>query len=192
MQRISTTVRLNRSTLQFDDAAHARLEQYLAESAALLEGDPDPQEILGDLEQAVADQCVRRLPPDRSVVTLAELEAALQEIGSVQVPGASPAAAEHATRGAARPLQQISDGAVISGVCLGFARYFGLNVSALRVFAVLLLLLSGGGVILVYFALMLLMPFAPLEPGAGPLRWLPAKCRSLTEFLRAKFHLATS
>ena len=192
MQRISTTVRLNRSTLQFDDAAHARLEQYLAESAALLEGDPDPQEILGDLEQAVADQCVRRLPPDRSVVTLAELEAALQEIGSVQVPGASPAAAEHATRGAARPLQQISDGAVISGVCLGFARYFGLNVSALRVFAVLLLLLSGGGVILVYFALMLLMPFAPLEPGARPLRWLPAKCRSLTEFLRAKFHLATS
>jgi len=192
MQRISTTVRLNRSTLQFDDAAHARLEQYLAESAALLEGDPDPQEILGDLEQAVADQCVRRLPPDRSVVTLAELEAALQEIGSVQVPGASPAAAEHATRGAARPLQQISDGAVISGVCLGFARYFGLNVSALRVFAVLLLLLSGGGVILVYFALMLLMPFAPLEPGDRPLRWLPAKCRAFTEFLRAKFHLATS
>ena len=53
MQRLSTTVRLNRSVLQFDDAAHARLEQYLAESASLLEGDPDPQEILADLEQAV-------------------------------------------------------------------------------------------------------------------------------------------
>jgi phage shock protein PspC (stress-responsive transcriptional regulator) len=192
MQRISTTVRLNRSTLQFDDAAHARLEQYLAESAALLEGDPDPQEILGDLEQAVADQCTRRLPPDRRVVTLVELEAALQEIGSVQVPGASPAAAEYEARGAARPLQQISDGAVISGVCLGLARYFGLNVSALRVFAVLLLLLSGGGVILVYLALMLLMPYAPLVSGGPPLRWLPAKCRAFTEFLRAKFHLATS
>lgn len=192
MQRISTTVRLNRSTLQFDDAAHACLEQYLAESATLLEGDPDPQEILGDLEQAVADQCTRRLPPDRSVVTLAELEAALQEIGSVQVPGASPATAEHGTRGAARQLQQVSDGALISGVCLGFARYFGLNVSALRVFAVLLLLLSGGGVILVYVALMLLMPYAPLTSGGPPLRWLPAKCRAFTEFLRAKFHLATS
>jgi hypothetical protein len=64
MQRISTTVRLNRSVLQFDDAAHARLEQYLAESAGLLEGDPDPQEILGDLEQAVADQCTRRMRGD--------------------------------------------------------------------------------------------------------------------------------
>ncbi len=62
MQRIATTVRLNRSVLQFDEAANARLERYLAESASLLEGDPDPQEILGDLEQAVADQCMRRMP----------------------------------------------------------------------------------------------------------------------------------
>lgn len=190
MQRISITVRLNRSTLQFDEAAFARLAQYLEESASLLEGDPDPQEILGDLEQAVADQCARRLPPDRSMVTLAELEPALAEIGSVQVPGAAPA--ERLAPASARPLQQISEGALISGVCLGLARYFGLNATGLRIFAVLLLLLSGGGVILVYFAMMLLMPLAPLTPGARPPRWLPAKCRASVEFLRAKLHLATS
>jgi len=190
MQRISSTVRLNRSTLQFDEAAFARLTQYLDESASLLEGDPDPQEILSDLEQAVADQCTRRLPTDRSIVTLAELEPALAEIGSVQVPGAPPA--ERLAPAAARPLQQISEGALISGVCLGLARYFGLNVTALRIFAVLLLLLSGGGVVLGYFAMMLLMPFAPLSPDAAPLGWLPAKCRASVEFLRAKLHLATS
>lgn len=191
MQRISTTVRLNRSTLQFDEAAHARLEQYLAESASLLEGDPDPQEILGDLEQAIADQCTRRLPADRSVVTMAELEPALEEIGTLQVPGA-PATAEPPPRTTARPLQQVSEGAVVSGVCQGLARYFGLNVTALRVFAVLLLLLSGGGVIVVYFALMILMPYAPLEHGGRPLPWLPAKCRAFTEYLRGKFSLATN
>jgi phage shock protein PspC (stress-responsive transcriptional regulator) len=92
----------------------------------------------------------------------------------------------------ARPLQQISEGALISGVCLGLARYFGLNATALRIFAVLLLLLSGGGVILVYFAMMLLMPLAPLTPGARPLSWLPARCRASVEFLRAKLRLATS
>ena len=73
MQRISTTVRLNRSVLQFDDAANVRLERYLAESASLLEGDPDPQEILGDLEQAVADQCMRRMRTGQSFVTLLQL-----------------------------------------------------------------------------------------------------------------------
>ena len=191
MQRISVTVRLNRSALQFDEAAYARVESYLAEAARTLEGNPDQQEILGDLEQAVADQCLRRSRPEQGAVTLAELEPALEEIGSVQVPGASTVA-DQAARIAARPLQQVSEGAVVSGVCQGLARYFGLNVTALRIFAVLLLFLSGGGMILVYFALMLLMPYAPLPSGHPPLRWMPARSRAFMEFLRTKFHLATS
>ena len=190
MQRISVTARLNRSTLQFEEAAFVRLESYLAEAARTLEGNPDQQEILSDLEQAVADQCARRARPDQGAVTLAELEPALEAIGSVQVPGAS-AASEQTARGATRPLQQVSEGAVVSGVCQGLARYFGLNVTALRIFAVLLLLISGGGMILVYFALMLLMPYAPLEPVGRPLGWLPSRSRTFIEFLRAKFRLAT-
>jgi phage shock protein C len=189
MKCISVTARLNRSTLQFDEAAYARLEQYLDESASLLEGDPDPQEILNDLEQAVADQCTRRMAADQVIVTPAQLEPALAEIGAVQVPGngTQPAPSPRdAGRDAARPLRQISEGAVISGVCQGLARYFGLDVTLLRVIAVILLVVTGGGMIPVYLALMLLMPYAPLETGGKPLRWLPAKCRSFVEFLRAK------
>jgi phage shock protein PspC (stress-responsive transcriptional regulator) len=176
MQRIATTVRLNRSVLQFDDAAHARLEQYLAESASLLEGDPDPQEILADLEQAVADQCMRRLRPEQTAVTLAELTPALEEIGTVQSPGAGPAAASSSstmretppsTSLPSRSLQQVSQGAVISGVCLGLARYFRLDATMLRIVAVLLLFGTGGAAILVYFGLMLLLPYAPLEAGGA-------------------------
>jgi phage shock protein PspC (stress-responsive transcriptional regulator) len=192
MQRIATTVRLNRSVLQFDDAAHARLEQYLAESASLLEGDPDPQEILADLEQAVADQCMRRLRPEQTVVTLAELAPALEEIGAVQSPGAGPSSSSsmHETPPSpslpARSLQQVSQGAVISGVCLGLARYFRLDATMLRIVAVLLLFGTGGAAILVYFGLMLLLPYAPLEAGGAKVRWLPAKCRAIMEYLRAK------
>src|SRR5688572_4425330 len=189
MKRISVTVSLNRTMLQFDETAYARLEQYLAESVSLLEGDPDPQEILNNLEQAVADQCTRRMAAGQTIVTLAQLEPALGEIGAVQVPNGGTASGPSPREGArdgARPLRQISEGAVISGVCQGLARYFALDVTLLRVITVLLLLGTGGGMILVYLALMLLMPYAPLEPGAAPLRWLPAKCRSFIEFLRAK------
>lgn len=186
MKRIATTVRLNRSVLQFDDAAQARLEQYLAESASLLEGDPDPQEILADLEQAVADQCTRRLPAGQTIVTLAELEPALDEIGSVQSPGAEATASAFARPATAQPLQQISQAAVISGVCLGLARYFRLDATLLRVIAVLLFLGTGGAMVLVYFGLMLLLPYAPLEPGGAPVRWLPQKSRALMEYVRAK------
>lgn len=186
MQRISSTVRLNRSTLQFEEAAYQRLEGYLAEAARALEGNPDEAEILADLEQAVADQCMRRMPAGQTLVTLAELEPALEEIGSVQAPGNGPASPHAPLEASPRVLQQISEGAVISGVCLGLARYFRLDVTLLRVISVLLLLGTGGAMVLVYLGLMLLMPYAPLEPGGTPLRWLPAKCRALMEFLRAK------
>jgi hypothetical protein len=33
---------------------------------------------------------------------------------------------------------------------------------------------------------MLLMPYAPLQPGGASIRWLPAKNRRFMEFLRAK------
>jgi phage shock protein PspC (stress-responsive transcriptional regulator) len=190
MQRISVTVSLNGSTLQFQEQAYRRLELYMAEAARALEGDPDQQEILGDLERAVADQCTRRMSPQQAVVTLAELAPALDEIGPVQVPGAAAAAAQ-TMREPTRTLQQVSEGAVISGVCQGLGRYFGLDVTLLRIFAVLLLLLSGGGMILVYLALMLLMPYAPLEPGGRPIRRIPAKCREWVELLRAKLNVAT-
>lgn len=192
MQRIATVVRLNRSVLQFDEAALARLEQYLAESASLLEGDPDPQEILADLEQAVADQCTRRMRSGETIVTLHELTPALEEIGEVQMPGNGSSASFSSPPPppprdvAPKSLQQISQGAVISGVCLGLARYFQFDPTLLRVVFVLLLFLTGGAMIPVYLVLMLVMPFAPLDPGAPPMGWLPAKCRAAMEFVRAK------
>ena len=181
MQRIATIVRLNRSVVQFDDASHARLEQYLAESAGLLEGDPDPQEILADLEQAVADQCTRRLQQGQTVVTLQELAPALDEIGSVQVPGngSSASSSPPAREASPRSLQQISQGAVISGVCLGLAQFFRLDATLLRVVFVLLLFVTGGAMVPVYLVLMLLMPYAPLDPVGARVRWLPGKCRAV-------------
>lgn len=192
MQRIATIVRLNRSVVQFDDEAYTRLQQYLAESAELLEGDPDPAEILADLEQAVADQCQRRLRPDRAVVTLAELAPALAEIGSVQLPG-NGASAASSTASAPPPaaasspsLRQISQGALISGVCLGVARHFRFDPTLIRVVFVLLLFVTQGVMVPIYIALMLVMPYAPLDAAGPPVRWLPRKCRAVVEYLRAK------
>jgi len=186
MQRISVPARLNRSTLQFEEAAYARLASYLDEAARTLAGNPDQAEILADLEQAIADKCSGRMPSSGpGVVTLTELEPALEEIGSVQVPGAAPAPDQPA-RPATRPLQQVSEGALISGVCQGLARYFGLDVTLVRVVAVLLLFVSGGAMILVYLILMLLLPFAPREPGSERIRTIPAKSRQFAGFVRSK------
>jgi phage shock protein PspC (stress-responsive transcriptional regulator) len=191
MQRISVTARLNRSTLQFEEAAYARLANYLDEAARTLAGNPDQAEILSDLEQAIADKCTSRMQSGQGVVTLAELEPALEEIGSVQVPGAAHAA-DPPPRDATRPLQQVSEGAIISGVCQGLARYLRVDVTLVRVIAVLLLFVSGGAMILVYLILMLLLPFAPREPGSEPIRTIPAKSRQFAGFVRSKLGAAAS
>jgi phage shock protein PspC (stress-responsive transcriptional regulator) len=193
MQRISVTTRLNRSTLQFEEAAYARLESYLADASRTLAGNPDQSEILTDLEQAIADQCTRRMPPGDNVVTLAQLEPALDEIGTVQVPGATgpTGSTDRERMYSHRTLQQVSEGAIISGVCQGFARYFRVDVTLLRIIAVVLLIASGGTMVLVYVALMLLLPFAPVRSG-GRVGKIPAKSRQLVEYVRAKFSAAIS
>lgn len=189
MQRIAVTASLHGVTIQFEQAAYDRLEAYLAEARGALAGNPDRDEILTDLEQAIAEQCKHRMRLDAVRVTLRELEPALAEIGSVEdASGAMPAA----PAAAPRRLEQVSEGALLGGICQGIARYFQADVTLVRVIALLLLLLSGGVVILVYVALMLLLPYAAPEAGAPPVRRIPARCRELVSALRTRLDAATS
>ena len=205
MKRV-ITASLNRNAFQFEEDAYARLEGWLADASARLQGDPDRAEILADLEQSVADKCSRRLPTGRTVITLDELVPTLQEIGHVEaVESASSvtavaagAFAEHgATAGGATPsasiaLQQISQGAWISGVCLGLARSASIDATLVRVITLLLLFVTGGGLILLYGVLMVIMPFAPIDPAQPPMKALPAKCRAVIVYLRSKLSALSS
>lgn len=188
MQRVSITVSLNGVALSFEQAAFNRLETYLADAERTLAGNPDKVEILADLEQAVADQCKRRMRLDQVRVTLRELEPALEEIGSVQDPGV----AEPPPASPARRLEQVSEGALISGVCQGIARYLNVDVTLVRVIALLLLLVSGGIMILVYIGMMLLLPYAAPTRGSEPVRKIPAKCREVVEALRTRLSAVAS
>jgi phage shock protein PspC (stress-responsive transcriptional regulator) len=134
----------------------------------------------------VADKCLARTGSTQKPVTLADLEPVLEEIGSVQDAGAP----DPAVTGGPRRLEQVSEGAILSGVCLGIARYFGVDVTLVRVIAVLLLIFSGGTMILVYAVLMLLLPFAPLQRSDVPVRKIPRKSREFVEFLRSKVSTA--
>ncbi len=78
--------------------------------------------------------------------------------GAAQTPGAVPVAA--------RRLVRPQLGRKIGGVALGFAHYFDLDVTLMRILWVVLTLLSGGVVLLVYVVAWILMPES--EDGALP------------------------
>ena len=215
------TASLNQQPFFFEQDAFARLESYLREAEQALSQHPDRDEVLRDLEQAIAERCRVDRPSGAEVISLTVLAAILEEIGPVNDPATSkpePSYAEspqaqteshagsphaHAEseprEGSAHqasyvrpPLEQISEGALLSGVCMGLARYFSIDVSLLRIAVIILTLISAGLAIGLYVFLMILLPYAPVNVDAPPMGRWPRKIRGWVERLRSRLSGALS
>jgi phage shock protein PspC (stress-responsive transcriptional regulator) len=176
--RSVNTVSLNGNAWQIESDGCAALAAYLKSAEARLAGDPDREEILADLEQAIADKLARHVSAHKNVVSAQEIALALQEMGPVEAGGA--AAEPRAAPGAAAPeepprapagpgpgghpgvrhLFQIREGAMLSGVCNGLAAYFGIDVTLVRVIFVVFAVLTGGIGAAVYLVMMIVVPVA--------------------------------
>lgn len=244
MRRV-ISVSLNGNAFQLEDDAHALLEQYLDAAQRALADNPDRDEILLDLEQAIADKSQRFLGPGRTVLQRADVATIVAEMGSVdggEAGGAStgaPGAGEATSSGAAsagasegagtasgasfagagaggsgnageasdagggagastgagassggasgtgpRRLYQISEGALISGLCNGIAAYFDVDVTFVRIGAVALAFVTGGAAVLGYLALMFIVPYATTSEERAAAHGVPFNARALVE--RAK------
>lgn len=193
-----TTASLNQQPFFFEQDAFEHLASYLREAELALAQHPDRDEVLRDLEQAIAERCRAALNAQTSVVTLGTLTPILNEIGPVTDPAASkvdenpPGQAAGASSqskfdsSVRPPLEQISEGALLSGVCMGLSRYFGIDVSLLRIAVIVLTLISAGLAIGLYALLMFLLPYAPVNLDAAPMGRWPRKIRGWVERLRGR------
>lgn len=202
------SVSLNGRAYQLEDDAHAALAAYLDSAARALAGNPDQAEILADLEQAIADKLQRGLSPHKTVIGRGEIEQVIREMGPVDSgagngaphdgvpPGAGVRDGSAGTAGARGPatsaaaacrrLYQISDGALISGVCKGIAVYLDVDVTLVRVLFVLAAILSGGLAVLVYVIMMFIVPYANTLEEHAAARGLPFNARMLVEQAKLK------
>ena len=161
------TVSLNGRAFQVDETGYKSLQEYLQEAAARLATNPDAEEILSDLEQAIADKCHARLAPHRDVVSSEDVARILDEMGPVEVDG--PLRDDSGTRAAddrpaettppRRRLFRLREGAKLGGVCQGLAAYTGIDVTWVRL-GFLLLLFSTGVFLFVWLAMLLIVPAA--------------------------------
>jgi phage shock protein PspC (stress-responsive transcriptional regulator) len=195
MRRV-TTISLNGNAFQLEEDASAALARYLDAAAQALAGNPDREEIHSDLEQAIADKCGRFLGPHKSVLRLAELQQVIDEMGPVDTgssgdAGAQAGVADAAAAGSAGPaprrLYQISDGALISGLCNGLAAWLGVDVTPVRVVAVLLAFLTGGAAAIVYVVLMFIVPYASTSEQRAAAHGLPFNAQLLVERAKQKY-----
>jgi phage shock protein PspC (stress-responsive transcriptional regulator) len=216
MQKV-ITVSLNGNAYQLDEDAYAQLSRYLDQAAAALAGNPDQAEIVADLEQAIGEKCARYLNAHKTVVIGAELRQIIAEMGPVDgAPGPAEADPQAAAPGVgasgfgtsggagaggatghagatgappfvSRRLYQISDGAVLSGVCNGLAAYFAVDVTLVRAIFIALFLLTGGVALLGYVVLMFVVPYASTSEEHAAARGLPFNARALVERAKQKY-----
>jgi phage shock protein PspC (stress-responsive transcriptional regulator) len=133
MQKV-ITINLNGNAYQLDEHGYDALRAYLERAEAQLGSNPDKAEIVRDLEQSIAEKCMRHLGPGKSVVTMAEIEQILREIGPVDGDSASaPRGSASDAAPSPRRLYQIREGAIVSGVCNGLAAYFNIDPTIVRV-----------------------------------------------------------
>ncbi|MET0281730.1 MAG: PspC domain-containing protein [Steroidobacteraceae bacterium] len=172
-----TTINLNHNAYQVDEEGYEALRVYLDGAARALADNPDREEIMADLEQAIADKCRVSMGTHRTVVSAAEVGRILKEMGPV-VGGDEGAASASAAGGSAEPPAQaprprrpyrILEGRMWTGICNGLAAYANVDVTLVRVAFVLLTIFTGGFWFIVYFALLFLMPVAdtPAERAAA-------------------------
>ena len=138
--------------------AYDRLAEYLDKAAARLQADPDRAEVLGDLERSVGDKLAALLGSEDRLVTVADIEGVLEEIGAVDT-GHDPVAEEPATP-RRRRLQRIREGQKVAGVCTGLAAYAQLDVDWVRTGFIFATLLTVGFFGLVYVGMAFVLPVA--------------------------------
>jgi phage shock protein PspC (stress-responsive transcriptional regulator) len=177
------TINLDGNAYQLEEGGYDALRAYLETAAARLQGNPDRDEILSDIERAIAEKFRALLASHKTVVVTKEVAAVLAEMGPIEAdpgeaaaPGASGASGagaageERAARcgGTPRRLYRIHEGAMIAGVCNGVAAYVNIDPTLVRLAFVVLTLLWGTGV-LVYLVMAIVVPEArsPEEKAAA-------------------------
>lgn len=200
------SINLNGNAYQLEEQGFEALETYLREARRKLAGNPDLEEILSDLEQAIAEKCNRFLKAGKTVVLSSEVQEIIEEMGPVRdsmdeqeqshedtdAAGSRRRAADEDTdRGTyargPRKLYRLKDDKMVEGVCSGIAAYLGVDPTIVRIIFVALLIISGGIVAIAYLVMALVIPLAKTPEEHAAAHGAPFDAQDIIERARSKF-----
>ena len=195
------TINLGGNAYQLEEGGYDILRAYLETAAAQLQGNPDRDEILSDIEGAIGEKFRALLASHKTVVEAKEVGAVLTEMGPIEAdageataPGAGSAGASGGAGGPKaageeraaghggppRRLYRIHEGAMIAGVCNGIAAYVNVDPTLVRLAFVLLTIFWGTG-LLVYVVMAIVVPEASSPEEKAAASGIPSTAQ---EFIR--------
>jgi phage shock protein PspC (stress-responsive transcriptional regulator) len=198
-----TTINLNNNAYQIDEEGYDALRAYLDNANRALADNPDREEILADLEQALADKCAMTLGPHKTVVSVAEIEAILKEMGPVaggteqtgdaadkaEQADAPTGASSEAPGSGYRPhkLYRIREGQKWAGICQGLSAYAGVDVSLVRLSVIIITVCTAFfPCILIYIVMSFILPVAETPEEVASAHGQPFRAQELVDRLRSR------
>lgn len=157
------TIHLDGIAYSLEEGAYDALRAYLDAAKATLAQNPDKDEIIKDLEQAIGAKLNGYLNAHKNVVTQADVDAALAEMGPVAEGGEGEPSKTTDAESAPKRLYRLKQNGVLFGVCAGLAAYFGVDVALVRLVCILLTFITGGTFIIVYVLAVIFIPEAHTE-----------------------------
>jgi len=198
-----TTINLNNNAYQIDEDGYDALRAYLENAARALANNPDREEILADLEQAIADKCRLTLGAHKTVVSGAEIQRILKEMGPVSsgtedaastadAGFASASAGSSASGGATggfrpRRLYRVAEGMKWGGICTGLAAYAGVDVGLVRLAVILITVFTAFfPCLFIYIALTFILPMANTPEEVAAAHGQPFNAQELVDRVKKK------
>jgi phage shock protein PspC (stress-responsive transcriptional regulator) len=169
------TIHLDGIAYSLEEGAYDALRSYLDAARSTLAQNPDKDEIIKDLEQAIGTKLNGYLNAHKNVVTQSDVDAALGEMGPVAADGEDEAAKTTDATATPKRLYRLKQNGVLFGVCAGLAAYFGIDVVLVRLVCILLTFITGGAFAVVYVLAVIFIPEANTQAeqaeayGAAPL-----------------------
>lgn len=192
------TIDINLGGMLFhlDDDAYKALQSYLKALDKHLQTVDGRQEILSDIESRIAELLTERLASTRQVVSMLDVDAVKETLGSPSEFGPGPV--DEPSQGYSEPhdpsarskrpyrrLYRDDQDRVVGGVASGIAAFFNWDPLVLRVLF-LLLLFTGGGVLL-YIILWVLMPKAVTTAERLAMRGEPVTVETIRNKVETEF-----
>jgi phage shock protein PspC (stress-responsive transcriptional regulator) len=180
-----TTINLAGAAFQVEDPGYATLKTYLDGARASLERNPDRDEIIADMERAIADKCRACLAPHKTVVGADDAAKIVADMGPVHEDGAAGGAA--AAPRAPKRLYRIREGDMIAGVANGLAAYFDVDAILFRIIFVVLLFATGGGFLFAYVLAWVFIPAAETADQRAAAFGTPRNAQEIIDRVKAEY-----
>ncbi len=169
--------------------AYDKLALYIEQVKNNLTDTDDAQEIIDDIESAIAEKFVARKRSEKLAVTSLDVDTVIHEMGSPvefsedEHSGESEQLEPVQKEAGAEPKKRLYrdlDDAVIAGVASGLARYFDIDPVIVRLIFVVAVFFNGLG-LLVYIVLWLVVPIAETTADKYAMRGERVTLRDISE-----------